>query len=58
MKEKGETADAIKARVYIEHGNKKKARKNSFSNHLKDSLKLKYRRELQWVAGHTFLRSV
>jgi hypothetical protein len=24
MKEKGETVDAIKARVYIEHGNKKK----------------------------------
>ncbi len=25
MKEKGETVDAIRKRVYIEHGNKKKA---------------------------------
>ena len=25
MKEKGETVDAIKKRVYIEHGNKKKS---------------------------------
>ncbi len=38
MKEKGETVDAIKKRVYIDHGNKKKALRNSFSNHLKDSL--------------------
>jgi hypothetical protein len=58
MKEKGETTGAIKKRVYIEHGNKKKAQRNHFSNHLKASLKSKYACELQWVAGHTFLRSV
>ena len=30
MKEKGETVDSIKKRVYIEHGNKKKVLRTSF----------------------------
>ena len=58
MKEKGETVDAIKKRVYIEHGNKKKALRTTIVGPRRDSLKSKYARELQWVAGHTFLKSV
>jgi hypothetical protein len=58
MKEKGETVEAIKKRVYFEHGNKKKTLITRVSKHIKESLKSKYARELQWVAEYTFLRSV
>ena len=58
MKEKGETVEAMKKKVYIEHGNKKKALRTRLGIPRRDSLKSKYARELQWVAGHTFLKSV
>jgi hypothetical protein len=58
MKEKGETVEAIKQQVYTNHGNKGKILRNTFPEHLKDSLKTKYASELQWVAAHTFLRSM
>ncbi len=37
MKEKGETVEAIKQRVYTKHGNKGKILRIQFSEHLKDS---------------------
>jgi hypothetical protein len=58
MKEKGETLEAMRKKVYMEHGNKKKALRTGIGIPRRNILKTKYARELQWVAGHTFLKSV